>query len=79
MCAECLTIKGLHPPFASGGLWRMWRLLQSASIRHHPPEAIGGTMSCTEKDLSNIRHLRAEREGDDIICGGLPYKKHARE
>ncbi|GEM_PF-2628445 len=79
MIVKCLQIKVLSPPLAGGGLWRMCYLLLSASIRHHPPSSFGGAKSCVAKDLNDIRHLRAAREGDDIICGGLRKKTGLRK
>ena len=70
MCAKHLSVNELYPPFAGGGLWRMWCLLLFASIHHHPPEAFDGAKSLLTQDLSNVRHLRVERENDGAIYGG---------
>jgi len=71
MYANYLPIKELYPPFASGGLWRTWYLLLSASIRHHPPEAFGGANYLTEKDLTNIRH-RTKKKNKKYLTPTLP-------
>ncbi len=57
MYDKYLSVKGLYPPFASGGLWRMWCLLSFAGIRQHPPKASGGANYRVYKDLTNIRHF----------------------
>ena len=71
MYANCLLKKGLYPPFASGGLWRRWCLLLSASVRRYPPEVFGGAnFSCTKR-LSNIRHPSTKRIDTVFIYDGL--------
>jgi hypothetical protein len=57
MYAKCLSVKELPPPFASGGLWRMWCLVSFAGIRHHPPNGFGGAKYSIVKGLTNIRHF----------------------
>ena len=71
MYANSLSIKGLNPPIASGGLWRRWCWLLSDGVRRYPPKAFGGANRRTSKDLTNIRHLAAKREAGIIIFGGL--------
>jgi len=61
MYAKRLSENKLCPPFVSGGLWRRWCLLLSASIRHHPPEVFGGANHRASKNLANIRHLDIKR------------------
>ena len=71
MCANCLSIKRLCPPFASGGLWRRWCLLPSAGVRRYPPEAFGGANFRYAKRLSNIRHPSTKRIDIVFIYDGL--------
>jgi len=77
MYAKCLSIKGLYPPFASGGLWRKWCLPSFAGIRHHPPEAFGGAKFSHKKNLNDIRHPNTKREDSIVIYGGLRKNKRA--
>jgi len=74
MYINYLSVKGLYPPFASGGLWRTWCLLLFSGIRHYPPKHYGGANLRASKDLTNIRHLAAKRESDIILYGGLQKK-----
>ncbi len=71
MYTKPLSVNELYPPFASGGLWQMLRLVLSAGIRHHPPKSIGGANRIAIKDLTNIRHPSTKRMYTVIIYGGL--------
>ncbi|OHB54352.1 MAG: hypothetical protein A2173_10115 [Planctomycetes bacterium RBG_13_44_8b] len=61
----------LYPTFAIGGLWRTFCWILYAGIRHHPPETFGRANFCCAKNLGDIRHLAAKREGDIIISDRL--------
>jgi hypothetical protein len=74
MYINYLSVKGLYPPLANGGLWRTWCLLLFSGIRHYPPKPCGGANHKTSKGLTNIRHLTAKRESGIILYGGLQKK-----
>lgn len=78
MYTKHLSVNELYPPFASGGLWQMLRLVLSAGIRHHPPEVFGGANFCCAEKLNNIHHSSTKRI-DTFIYGGLRKKIYGFE